>query len=173
MLLLFVLWTFRLLLPLCTLKVYSSIMYHLFQAKCIHNLCFPYPFHLYNWPTTTNCIPEHGFSLSCVFVCIISWSHSQSLSMSYIPDHRLIFPSVSCIALLLLLCHCPSHFHLYNVCIFSDVATLLRLLDPENGGIMLLMLVTIYQLMWHVTCIFMFYAVSPDSVPHLCPLSMP
>jgi hypothetical protein len=41
-----------------------------------------------------------------------------------------------CMALLLLF-HSFSHFHLYIVDIYSGVVTLVRLLDPENGGIML------------------------------------
>jgi hypothetical protein len=62
-----------------------------------------------------------------------------------------------CMALLLLF-HCLSHFHLYVVHIYSGVVTLVRLLDPEKGSIMLiLMFITVYQLTWrnmhvHVLC---------------------
>ena len=76
-----------------------------------------------------------------------------------IHEQRLVLPAVSydplmalhCMTLLLLLLfHCLSHFHLYIVHTFSGVVTLVRLLDPENGGIMLvLMFITVYQLPWH------------------------
>ena len=46
--------------------------------------------------------------------------------------------STQCIALPFLLAHNPDHPYIHNICIFSSVATPLGLLDPENGGSMLL-----------------------------------
>jgi len=46
--------------------------------------------------------------------------------------------STQCTALPFLLAHNPDHPYIHNICIFSSVATLLELLDPENRGSILL-----------------------------------
>ena len=46
--------------------------------------------------------------------------------------------STQCKALSFLLAHNPDHPYIHNIYIFSSVATPLGLLDPENGGSMLL-----------------------------------
>jgi hypothetical protein len=132
-------------------------------------------------PSTTNCIPEHCFSLCCFFVCIISW---KSLSVSYQTlymnrgssfqlSHDPLM-AVHCMALLLLFC-CPVQFNLYIVCIFFGVAALVKLLDPENGGIMfILMFITIYQLTWckmHIHVLRSQYKFCSSSLPSFHALS--
>jgi hypothetical protein len=42
-----------------------------------------------------------------------------------------------CLVLPFLLAHNPDHPYIHNICIFSSVATPLGLIDPENGGSML------------------------------------
>jgi len=154
MLLLYVLWTFRLLLPFCTLKIYYCITYLLVQDQMYpwFLLSLSDPASLTAYQST---VSHHVVSFYALYLEVISFFPNL------IYEQKLVLPAVSydplmalhCMALLLLLLlvfHCLSHFHLYIVHTFSGVFTLVRLLVPENGGIMLvLMFITVYQLPWH------------------------
>lgn len=95
-------------------------------------------------------------------------THEQRL-VSYAP-----LMVLHCIALLLLF-HCLNHFYLYIVHIYCGVVTLVRLLVPDNGGIMLvLMFITVYQLTWHNMHIHVLcsqYKFSSSSLPSFHALS--
>ena len=167
---------YRLLLPSCTLKIYSCIMYLLVQDQIypwfLLSLSDPTPLTAYQ-STVPQCVVSfYALYLEVIIIFFPNLTHEQGLVLPTVSYDPLMV--LHCMALLLLF-HCLNHFHLNIVHIYSGVVTLVRLLDPENGGIMLMLIfVTVYQSTWHNMHIHVLcsqYQFSSSSLPSFNALS--